>query len=69
MKKVIIYNKQNGERFEYALPFQYLGVTYCIDIFGTVIAIEQEFSSGEWQRQEVYALSSEQELFEVTIIE
>lgn len=67
-KTVIIYNKENGERFEYGLPFNYEGVTYAVDIYGNVIAIEQMFSSGEWQSEEVYAMTPG-DIFEVTVTE
>lgn len=50
------------------MPFDYKGVTYAVDIYGNVIAIEQMFSSGEWRSQEVYAMTPG-DIFEVTVTE
>lgn len=68
-KKIIVYNIESGERFEYALPFQYKGITYALDIRSNIVAIEQEFKSGEWRCENVYQLSDDQQLFKITFEE
>lgn len=68
IKQVIIENRENGESFIYSLPFSYKDITYCVDINGTLIAIEQIFVNSAWSHEEIYAVSND-DIFKVTIME
>lgn len=67
MKKVIITIIETNESFTYSLPFEYKGVTYMIDIYENLVAIEQEFESGEWRCQDVYVINDYSSIFKIEI--